>query len=305
MSQSTRLLLCGTLLLTGACNLNSFAANQAASIAGASNEYMRGFWDYDIARHGMSAAIMQLEAMHSVSPDNETLTLTLVSTYVGYGFGFVELDLAEAQAALHFDQADRLRARAELIYRRARDLALSTLRRRDASIDEMLLGDPSALTAYLKQHYPDPNDDVPSVFWTAVSWGSMLNMTDQLDQAADLPSVRAMVEHVVALNPGYESASGLVFLGGLYSQTPADFGGDPVKGKAYFERALALTKHKSHTVQLAYAKLYALTNGDQTLFHSLLDEILAPEDQGNAVRLSNKIARMHAERLLKSQSPSH
>jgi hypothetical protein len=272
MSQSTRLLLCGTLLLTGACNLNRFAANQAASIAGSSNEYMRGFWDYDIARHGMSAAIMQLEAMHSVSPDNETLTLTLVSTYVGYAFGFVELDLAEAQAALHFDQADRLRARAEL--------------------------------TYLKQHYPDPNDDVPCVFWTAVSWGSMLNMTDQLDQAADLPSVRAMVEHVVALNPGYESASGLVFLGGLYSQTPADFGGDPVKGKAYFERALALTKHKSHTVQLAYAKLYALTNGDQPLFHSLLDEILAPEDQGNAVRLSNKIARMHAERLLKSQSPS-
>ena len=32
-------------------------------------------------------------------------------------------------------------------------------------------------------------------------------------------------------------------------------------------------------------------------------QILAPEDQGNDVRLSNKIARMHAE-LLQAQSPS-
>jgi hypothetical protein len=90
----------------------------------------------------------------------------------------------------------------------------------------------------------------------------------------------------------------------MYSQTPPDFGGDPAKGKAYFERALSLTGRKALVVQLNYAKLYALTVGDQKLFHSLLDEVLAPEDKGSEVRLSNKIARMHAELLLSGQAKS-
>lgn len=262
---------------------------------------MRGFWDYDIAGHGTAAAIMQLEALHSVSPDNEPLTLTLVSTYVGYAFGWVELELAKSRAEGQFAKADRLRARAELIYRRARDLALAAMRTRDAGIDDALLGDPAALRSYLQRHYA--REDIAPVFWTASAWGAMLGMTNELDTTVDLPVIRTLAEHVIALDPGYESGTALVFMGGLYSQTPPDFGGDLVKGKQYFEQALQLTGRKSHVVQLNYAKLYAMTTGDQVLFHELLDEVLAPEDQGSAVRLSNKIARKHAELLLQTQPP--
>lgn len=290
-------------LLAG-CNLNRFAANQAGSIAASSSGYMRGFWDYEIARSGTASAIMQLEAMHSVSPDNEDLSLTLVATYVGHAFGFVELDMERARAEHKFDKANRLRARAELIYRRARDLALRTMRERDAGIDDAIKGDPAALRKYLQERYADPKSDLAPVFWTASSWAAMLGTTDALDATVDLPAIRAMVEHVVALDPAYEGANGLVLLGGVYAQTPPDYGGDLAKAKQYFEKALELTGRKSHVVQLNYAKLYAQTTGDSKLFHSLLDEILAPEDQGNEVRLSNKIARMHAELLLQAQSPS-
>jgi hypothetical protein len=286
------------------CNLNRFAADQAGSISASSTAYMRGFWDYDIARSGTAAAIMQLEAMHSVSPDNEALTLTLVSTYVGHAFGYVELDMERARAEHQYAKADRLRARAELIYRRARDLALHAMHVRDDGIDAAIKGDPAALRKYLSERYSDPKTDLAPVFWTASTWGAMLNMTDSMDATVDLPVIRAMIDHVVALDPGYEGAAGLVFLGGVYSQTPPDFGGDLAKSKQYFERALELTGRKSHVVQLNYAKLYALTAGDAKLFRSLLDEILAPEDQGSDVRLSNKIARMHAELLLQTQSPS-
>lgn len=264
---------------------------------------MRGFWDYEIARSGTASGIMQLESMHSVSPENEQLSLTLASMYVGYGFGWVELDMEKARADHKYDQSDRLRQRAELLYRRARDLALATMRVRDKGINDVLKGDPQGMRSYLKAHYPS-RDDLGPVFWTASAWGSMLNMTDQMDAAIDLPLIRAMVEHVISIDPAYESATGLIIIGGIYSQTPPDFGGDPAKGKEYFERALELTKRRSRVVQLSYAKLYALTTGDQKLFHSLLDEVLAPEDQGNDVRLSNKIARMHAELLLQTQSPS-
>jgi hypothetical protein len=289
---------------SASCDLNRFAADQAGSIAAVSTPYMRGFWDYDIARSGTAAGIMQLEAMHSVTPDNEQLSLTLVASYVGYAFGWVELDMEQARADGQFPRADRLRARAELIYKRARDLGLRTLRERDAGIDDALLGETAALQRYLKQHYSD-HDDIAPVFWTAMAWGSMIGATDQLDTTVDLPMIRVMVEHVVALDPGYESAAALVFLGGVYAQTPPDFGGDLVKAKAYFERALELTGRKAKVVQLNYARLYAQTAGDQALYRSLLDEILVPEDQGNALRLSNKIARRYAELLAARQPPSH
>ena len=290
-------------LLCGACSLSRVAADQAGGIAVISSGHMRGFWDYEIARHGTASAIMQLEAMHSVSPDNEQLALALASAYVGHSFGWVELDMDKARVEHDFVRATRLRQRAELLYRRARDLALATMRVRDAGIDEKLRGEVNDLRAYLKQHYPS-RDDLGPVFWTASAWGSMLGQTDALDNTIDLPMVRAMIEHVVAVDPGYESATGLVFLGGLYAQTPPDFGGDLSKAKAFFERALALTGRKSHVVQLNYAKLYALTTHDDALFWSLIGEILAPEDRGNAVRLSNKIARMHAELLSNVQSHS-
>lgn len=298
-----RLFLLAVTACGAGCSMNRFAANQAGSIAAESTGYMRGFWDYDIARHGTAAAIMQLEAMHSVSPDNEELTLTLVSTYVGHAFGFVELDMERARAEHRFAHADRLRTRAELIYRRARDLALRTMRERDAGVDAVLKGQPNDLRDYLQKHYPAARELAP-VFWTASAWGSMLNTTDALDATVDLPMIRTMIEHVVAVDPGYESAVGLVFLGGIYAQTPPDFGGDLTKAKQNFERALELTQRKSHVVQLNYAKLYALTTNDRVLFRALIDEILAPEDHGSDVRLSNKIARMHAELLLQRQSPS-
>jgi hypothetical protein len=178
------------------------------------------------------------------------------------------------------------------------------MRVRDAGIDDALLGEPAALQRYLKKNYADKADIAP-VFWSAMTWGSMIGATDQLDATVDLPMIRVMVEHVVALDPGYESAAALVFLGGVYAQTPPDFGGDLAKAKTYFERALEITGRKAHVVQLNYARLYAQTTGDQALYRSLLEEILGPEDQGNELRLSNKIARRYAELLATRQSQPH
>jgi hypothetical protein len=283
--------------LWAACSLSQIAADQAGGIAAISSGYMRGFWDYEIARAGTASAIMQLEAMHSVSPQNEALALALASAYIGHAFGYVELDMEKASAEHQYAKATRLRLRAELLYRRARDLALATMRTRDPALDELLKGEPAAFADYLEREY-DSADDLAPVFWTASAWGSMLGQTDALDAAVDLPMIRVMIEHVIKRDPGYESGAGLVFLGGLLAQTPPAFGGDLDKAKAYFERALALTQRRSHVVQLNYAKLYAATIGDQALFHALLNEIMAPEDQGSDVRMSNKIARMHAEVLL-------
>ena len=142
--------LSATSVLFAGCNLNGIAADQAGNIAAASSDYMRGFWDYEIGRAGTASAIMQLEAMHSVSPGNEALSLALVSTYIGHTFGWVELDMERARAQHDYRHATRLRQRAELLYRRARDLALGTMRVRQSTL--------SSLCAFLvKRGYLDTN----------------------------------------------------------------------------------------------------------------------------------------------------
>jgi hypothetical protein len=279
------------------CSLQTFAADQAGGIAAKSVDRMRGFWDYEIAGQGNAAGIMQLESLYGFSPENEDLALTLCASYVGYGFGWVEVMAEKAEDAGDYDVAARQRHRAELLYTRARDVALTVMRNRDDGIDEALKAKPAQLKAYLAEHYEDPEDASP-LFWAASSWGALMSMSEDLSLAMDLPVIIALVERVIALDEGYEGAGALVFLGGFNSQFPAQFGGSPAKGKEYFERALKLTGRRAHQVQLNYARLYAVTMNDKALYVSLLDEIIKAPDQGSDVRLGNKISRIRAELLL-------
>lgn len=278
--------------------MNKLAADSAADIARAADPHMRAFWDYEVAGSGLAASIMQLEALHSISPDNEDLSLVLTSSYVGYAFGWLEVSIERAEDAGRYDQATRLRQRAELMYRRARDLAVGVMRYRDAGIDQALAAKPEVLKRYLQEHYDDPEDDVAPVFWAASAWGSLMNMTEDMGQTADLPTVRTLIDHSVSLNPGFEMAGGVQFLGGFLSQYPAQMGGDPERGRQYFEQALRLTKRRAHIVLVNYARLYALTVNDKPLFLKLLREVIEAGDQGQRFRLSNKIARIRAEMLL-------
>src|SRR5205807_1865536 len=106
--------------------------------------------------------------------------------------------------------------------------------------------------------YDDPEHDVAPLFWAASAWGSILNVTENLGLAIDLPAIRMLVERSVRLDPSFEMAGGLQFLGGFYAQFPAQFGGSPEKAKQYFEQALKLTGRRAHIVQVNYARLYAL-----------------------------------------------
>jgi hypothetical protein len=286
------------LLPNASCSMSSFAAGQAGGIAARSVDRMRGFWDYEIAGQGNAAGIMQLEALLGLRPDNEDLALTLCASYVGYAFGWVEVQAEKAEDAGDYDGAARQRHRAELLYTRARDVALHVLRERDAGIEAVLEGKPKQLEAYLAAHYRDRGKDVAPLFWLAASWGALLSMSEDMSLSMDLPAILALVKQVIALDEAYEGAGALVFLGGFNAQFPAQLGGSPEKGKQYFERALQITGRRAHQVQLNYARLYAVTTNDKALYVSLLSEIITAPDQGSDVRLANKIARIRAELLL-------
>ncbi len=281
-----------------ACNLNKIAADQTASVMNEAAPALDGFWDYDIAGKGMPAAMLQLEAMLAISPDNEDLALNLAKAYVGYGVGWVENEYEIAYGEGDIDKADRLRHRARLLYLRARNLALRCMRNRDPGVDDILKSQPDEIETYLAKHYKD-EDDLPPLFFAALAWGAAINMSlDDPGLIADIPTVKAFALHAKGLDDLFFNGGVYIFLGGLEAAFPPALGGDPERGAKIFEEGLARTGRKNHMIHVNYARIYAVNAMKRDLYVKLLKEVIEAPDQGNGVRLNNKIARVRAVRYL-------
>jgi len=150
----------------------------------------------------------------------------------------------------------------------------------------------------LKKHYVS-KDDVGPIFWAGMAWGAAVNMSlDQPDLIADIPTAKALVEHAITLDDMYFNGGCYIFLGSMEASFPPALGGDPEKGKVYFEKGLEKTGRKNHMLLVNYARLYGVNTQNRDLYVKLLMEVIEAPDLGNSVRLSNKIARVRAERYL-------
>jgi hypothetical protein len=279
--------------------LTKVAANTTANFLTEAAPAARAYFDYESAGNAAANGLIQLEGLHRISPGNENLTLTLAQGYVAYAFGWVMDRQEAAQLDGRFDEADREQARAYFMYERARLLVLSLMRQRDDGIDRALERDPAVLTAYLREHYADPEDDIELVFWLAVAWGSVISNSPSNTALIDLPQVKALAQHSVALDEKYENGGALALLGGFEAAYPEQLGGNWKKGREYFERAIAISGRRNHLHQINFARIYAVNAQDRALFVSLMREVIESGDQGDAVRLSNKVARRRAERYLR------
>jgi tetratricopeptide (TPR) repeat protein len=284
------------------CNLHRIAADQTAEIAEAGSLGFNGFWDYEIFGHAVPSAILQAEALIRVSPENEKLLTGLSRTYVVYAYGWLTDEWERADQRGDFERADELERRIMQLYRRSSQVALRVVRQHDdgGKLDEKLKsGKVDVLRPYLQQTFTD-QEDVPGLYWAGLAWGSMMaNSGGDLKVLADAPLARALLERSVELDPTYADAGGLGVLGTVEASFPEIFGGSLEKAKAYYDRALEVCKRKNHLILLSYAKTYAVAKQDRELFVKLLHEILTAPDQGDDIRMNNKVAQHRAKRYLK------
>lgn len=284
------------------CHVERIAANQTAKLAEAGALGFNGFWDYEIFGRAVPSAILQSEALVHISPDNEKLLLGLTRTYVVYAYGWLadEWELADEKG--DFEGADALERRIQELYRRASQLALRVVHKHDGPgrLGEVFkAGKVEPLKAYLTEHFRDAGD-VACLYWAGLAWGSMMaNSGGDLKVLADAPLARALVERSVELDPNYADGGGLGVLGTVEASFPELFGGDLAKAKGFYERALEVSHRKNHLLLLSYAKTYAVAKQDRKLFVDLLQEILKAPDQGDDLRMNNKVARHRAQRYLK------
>src|SRR5215510_5205999 len=105
--------------------INKMAVNTTVGILADAEDSTRAYFDYESAGYAAPSGIMQLEGLHTISPDNVTLSLTLAKAYMAFAYGWVMDARDEADFKGDFDLAAHHQARAFLMYSRARDLVLA------------------------------------------------------------------------------------------------------------------------------------------------------------------------------------
>ena len=284
------------------CNLEKIAADSTVKVAAAGADGFNGFWDYEIFGAAVPSAILQSEALVHISPNNQDLLTGLAKSYITYSYGWLQDRWEIADDRGDFEQADELEGRIYHMYRRAAQLSLRAVRLRDkqGKLDEKLKAHKlDELKAYLRQTFTE-HEDVAALYYAGLAWGSAIaNSGGDMNQLADAPFARSLLERSVELDPTYADAGRLGVLGTVEASFPELFGGNLETARAYYDRALEVCKRRNHLIVLSYAKVYAVAKQDRALFLKLLHEVLDTPDLGSDIRMTNKVARHRAKRYIK------
>jgi len=252
-------------------------------------------WDYELVGKAFPANIIQLEGMLRVVPDNEVIGLSLIAAYVGYGQGWIEDRVELADIADDWDEADRLRGRALIMYTRAWELSKHFLRNRDAGFDDAFKGGVDTMQAWLNRVFV-AKEDAAILLWAGASLGTRINMgMEDMEIVADLPLAKVILSHSVALDPDFMFMIGKMTMGVLAA---SEFPPDMDSAKAIFDEVLEKTERRNLMVQMSMARYYAVNIGDPKLFKDLLEEVIAAGDVLPEARLTNVLARRQAQRYL-------
>jgi len=142
--------------------------------------------------------------------------------------------------------------------------------------------------------------DVPALSWTAYAWGNIINLQqDNPARIAEIPKVILMMQRVLELDEDYFFGGAHLFFGVYYGSRPEGLGGDLLKAKHHFERAIQITNDKYLMAKFLQVKYYTVPVQNKVMFEQTLREIaLTPLDIYPEQGLANQLAKRYAERWL-------
>ncbi len=270
------------LILFYGCSVQNLAIRYASGVFDSGVKAIFSETDYEIAKSSIPANLKLLEAFYNSDPKNQKTVTLLVQGYTGYAMGFVEDDEPE---------------RAKLIYERAYNYGINFLKLKSKKFAESLSGDFEKFETTLRTEFG--KKDVPILFWTAMAWGSYVNLNrDDPEAISQIPKIESMVKYVIELDEDYFYGSGVMFLGVLLSARPKLFGGDPEKGKEYFERCIKISDGRYLLPYVFYARYYAVQVQDRQLYEQLLNYVIESRVETlKGAELLNVIAKRKAEKF--------
>jgi tetratricopeptide (TPR) repeat protein len=235
--------------------------------------------DPDIVRHGAPAYLLLLDSLIEEDPHDQALLYAGAKLYSAYSGGLVTNP-----------------ERQKNLTQKALDYAGRGLCQTTPNICEMA----SEPFDQFKQAIDKSGDeDLQGFYLYATSWASWIQArSDDWNAIADLAKAQAMLEHIVAIEPGYERGRAQLYLGVIKSQIPPALGGKPEIGRRHFKQALNYSAGDDLIVKLEFARHYARLVFDRALHDRLLNEIIQADPVKPGLTLSNIIAQQLAGQLL-------
>jgi len=283
----------GVVLTASGCSVRKYAINSASdALAGSGNSFAQDN-DPELIRDAAPFSLKAMESMLAENPKHVGLLTATARGFTQYSYVFVqqkgeELEDKDIKAAtVHFD-------RARLLYARARDYGLRGLEVRHPGFGVQLRQDPRAAVAQTNR------DDVPLLYWTAASWGSLISLSkDDPKTVAEVPITEALIDRALELNEAWDAGAIHTFLISyeLVRQGKKD---DPVaRSQAQFDRAVQLSGGQLAAPFVVMAESVAVSRQDRKQFESLLKQALAIDVNAKPDwRLSNIVMQQRARWLL-------
>jgi predicted anti-sigma-YlaC factor YlaD len=278
------------LLATGC--VHRYAINKLGDALASSGAVYASDEDPELIGSAAPFSLKLIESLLAESPNHGGLLLAACRGFTQYAYAYVHEPADEVEDR-NFSEATQLRARARLLYLRARDYCKRGLEKNHPGLGKALQENPKALSVTTKS-------DVALLYWTAASWGSAISVSkDKPELVADQPIVEALIDRALALGESFESGAVHSFLI-TYEPSRLQTSGDPlVRSREHFTRAMTLAEGSLASPLVALAEAVSLKTQNRAEFESLLQRALAVDPNRRPEwRLENLLMQRRARWLL-------
>jgi len=242
--------------------------------------------DLATVRDGLPTYMLLIDGGLITYPENKSLLLTSVSLNSAYSGIFIDDEIRKLKMS---NKAFAHAQKAICLYQE------SSCGIKSAAFDDF----EKLVSAF------DKEKDLPFLYALASTWTSHIELTsDDYNSIAELGRVEMLMQQVININQTYQKGMPWVYLGVLNSLIPPALGGNPEKGKGFFEQALAISSGKNLIAKVLYAEKYARLIFDQELHDRLLKEVLSADSEVHGLTLQNEYAKTRARTLL-DDSPDY
>ena len=279
--------------LTSGCSLKTMAVKTVANTLSDTGDVFTRDDDPDLIRDATPFALKLYESLLESVPNHVPLLISTCGSFTQYGYAFLEAE-ADGLDSSRRAEATALRERALKHYLRGRAYCLRAADVRfGKGTSAALLQDPVMAIAKARK------DDVPLLYWSAAAWGAAISLgIDRPDLAVDLPSVRALADRALALDPTWSKGAIHELMISLDS-LPEALGGNPARARDHFKMAVEIQKGLSPGPYVTLATGVAVPAQDRQEFERLLKEALAIDpDKDPSNRLVTLVSQRRARVLL-------
>jgi TRAP transporter TatT component family protein len=279
-----------------ACSIKTMAVKTVANTLSDTGDVFTRDDDPELIRDATPFALKLYESLLESVPTHVPLLVATCGGFTQYGYAFLEAE-ADGLEASRRAEASALRERALKHYLRARGYCMRGVDARfGKGSSQALLQDPVAALKKAQK------TDVPLLYWSAASWGAAISLgIDRPDLAVDFPTVRALADRALALDPAWNKGAIHELMISLDS-LPEALGGNPERAREHFKMAVDIQKGLSPGPYVALATGIAVPAQDRAEFERLLKEALAidPEkDPSNrlVILVTQRRARVLLDRV--------